>query len=73
MAAITFEQAFQKRKEENPNWGTYINMCSVLQESGISKTEITKIFNKYMTKDDYDPHEKAELIDYLVQIANEID
>jgi len=69
---ITFDEAFEKSKTFNPNYGNYIHMCKVLQASGSSKNQIIKYFNKYMGKDDYLPEEKGELIEYLFTIANDL-
>jgi hypothetical protein len=67
--SITFKQALEKEKLLHPEYNSYIHICRVLQESGASRTEITKLFNKYMPEDEYDKPEKGELIDYLVLIA----
>ena len=64
-----FEKFLLKSKEENPSWVTYIHLCRILQESGISKAEILKIFNEFMPKDEYDEKEKVELLDYLLKIS----
>lgn len=69
MSAKTFKLALKEEQELHPEWGTYIAMCRVLQESGCNRQEVTKLFNLSMTKDDYDIEEKDELIDYLVKIA----
>ncbi len=66
---MTFKQALDKSLEKNPGWGMYIHLCSVLQESGASRNEIIKYFNKYMPKDEFEKSETKELVDYLVKIA----
>lgn len=72
MAKLTFKKAFEMSKDKNPGWGTYIHICNILQESGCKRTEILKIFNQYMPKDEYDKPEKGEYIDNLVKISNPI-
>lgn len=69
MSAKTFKLALKEEKELHPEWGTYISMCRVLQESGCSRQEVTKLFNDFLPKQEYDIEEKEELIDYLVKIA----
>lgn len=66
---MTFKQAFDKSVEKNPGWGTYIHLCDILQESGSSRNEILKIWNKYMPEDEFFPNEKTEMVDYLVLIS----
>ena len=69
---MTFNEAFDKAKIKEPNDGNYIRMCKVLQESGASRQEIEKYFNSVMVAgEDYDKHEKSELIDYLVLLSTE--
>lgn len=68
---MTFKQALDKSIEKNPCWGMYIHLCDILQESGASRNEILKHFNKYMPEDEYDKEEKKELIDYLVLISKD--
>ncbi len=67
--AKKFKEALQESIKDKPEWGTYIHFCIILSESGVKKTEITKLFNKFMPKDEYDRSEKGELIDYLIKIA----
>lgn len=69
---MTFYEAYAKAEKLEPGDGPYIRLCKVLQESGANRREITKYFNEVMTKDDYDKEEKNQLIDYLVEKANEI-
>ncbi len=70
MAAKTFKEAFNESMEKEPWLGKYIHLCKVLSESGASLGEINTIFNEYMIKkEDYDSHEKGELIEYLAKIA----
>jgi len=68
---MTFYEAFEKAKQKEPDVGTYILMCKVLQESGANYREIKKYFEKVMPKDEYDKHEKEELLAYLVTISTE--
>lgn len=68
---LTFKQALDKSIDSEPGWGMYIHFCSILQESGASRNEIIKYFNKYMPEDEFDSHEKKELIDYLVLISKD--
>lgn len=72
MAKKTFQSALEDSKKLQPGWGTYIHFCKVLGESGHSRTEITKLFNKYMPEGEYLKEEKVQLIDYLVQISKEV-
>ncbi len=67
--AKKFKEALQESLKDEPGWGTYIHFCRVLSESGVKRTEITRLFNKFMPKEEYDKEEKRELIDYLVKIA----
>ncbi len=69
MAKMTFKKALENSKKEQPDWGTYIHICRVLQESGCKRPEITTIFNKYMPKEEFNKSERVELIDYLVMIS----
>jgi len=68
----TFKQFFAESKAKQPEWGTYIHLCRVLQESGADREEITKLFEEYMKPEEYARSEKTELINYLEEIANEI-
>lgn len=69
---MTFKQALTKSIDEHPEWGMYIHLCKVLQESGAKKPEIMRHFTKYMPKDEFDRSERGELVDYLVKIADPI-
>lgn len=64
-----FVELLNKSIAEQPDMGTYIHLCRVLQESGCSRREIISLFNSYMPEEEYDKPEKGELIDYLVSIA----
>ncbi len=70
--AKTFKQALDEELMRHPELGNYINICRVLQESGASRNECIKLFNKYMPDSEYDDSEKKELIDYLVNISKVI-
>jgi hypothetical protein len=72
MTKKKFKDFLDESIVDKPEWGTYIHFCRVLGESQSSRSEITKLFNKYMPEDEYDKPEKVELIDYLYKIANEI-
>lgn len=65
----TFKNFLEESKQTNPEYGTYIHFCKVLQESGMSREEIEPLFDEHMPKEEYDKKEKGELIDYLVNIA----
>jgi len=69
---MRFSDAFTKEKNKNEGYGTYIILCKVLAESGSDRDEIEKIFHDYMPKDEYARAEKQELVDYLVEISNNI-
>jgi len=68
----TFESMMDDSFNENPNWGTYLHLCTCIQESGMNIEEITQWFDKYMSKAEYMRSEKKELLDYLLKIATEI-
>lgn len=70
--ALTFKQALDRSIAKEPDTAMFIHLYNVLQESGASRTEITKYFNKYMPKDDFDKDERKELIDNLVRISNPV-
>lgn len=65
------EELFRNSQEIHPEWGSYIHLCVIINGTGASITEVTKLFNKLMPEDEYDKPEKGELIDYLVKIAIE--
>lgn len=65
----SFREFFEESKAQHPEWGTYIHLCRVLQESGADREEITQLFKDYMIEDEFLRKEKKELIDYLVKIA----
>lgn len=69
---MTQKEAFAKSMANNPEWGTYIHLCTIFQESGASRNEVKKAFLYYMPADEYDKHETDEMVDYLFKIANEI-
>lgn len=69
----TFEEMMDDSIKKEPLWGTYLHLCSCIQESGMEREEIESWFKKYMVvKEDYDRSEKNELIDYLLKISLEI-
>lgn len=70
---MTFYEAFKKEKEREPNYGTYITLCKVLQESEATYEECEKYFTEMMGKDEYDKADKKQMIDYLFEKANEVD
>lgn len=72
MSVKTFKMALSEEMDRHPEWGTYIAMCNVLTESGCSKTEIEKIFDTCMPKDEYMKSERKELVSYLIKIAKVI-
>ena len=69
----TFEEMIADSVNKEPNWGTYLHLCTCVQESGMEREEIELYFNKYMkVKVDYDRPEKKELIDYLLKLSLEV-
>lgn len=69
MSVKTFKMALGEEMNRHPEWGIYIAMCNVLTESGCSETEIAKIFDTCMPKEEYMKSERKELLSYLVKIA----
>lgn len=67
--SLTFKQALDKDIEKNTYVGMYIHLCSVLQESGASKNEVSKYFDKYMPPEEYEKKERNEMVDYLFKIS----
>lgn len=60
------EQLFHLSKETRPEWGSYIHLCRAVRGQGASKQEITNLFNKLISADEYDQQDKDELINYLL-------
>lgn len=65
-----FSIFWERRRNECPDEPKYLSLCSVLNESGEVKKVITVLFDRYMVEgEDYDEHERDEMIKYLVKIA----
>lgn len=71
MSLTRFKIFLDREKEAHPERGTYINMCSILQESGCGQNEIYELFIKYMPPDEYDRHEIDEMVAYLCKLAKQ--
>ena len=69
---MTQAEAFKKSSESHPEWGTYIHLCTIFQESGASRNVVKKAFLYYMPLEEYDKNETDEMVDYLFKIAKEI-
>lgn len=62
-------KAFDDSIVRNPEWGTYIHLCTAIKGSNMSETSIKKLFNSLMPLDEYLKEEKKELTDYLLKLS----
>ena len=69
---MEFDYFWKKRRKENEGEPKYISLCYILEGSGEDRDVLTQIFDKYMTKNDFDVEERLEMIDYLFDIALDI-
>ena len=67
----TFDYFWEKRRKISPGEPRYISLCYILEGSGEKAREIYEIFDEYMTKDDFLPSEREEMVLYLVDIAQD--
>lgn len=69
-----FEYHWDKRRKENEGEPKYISLCHILQYSGEDREFIEATFNKYMEIGvDYDEPERETMIEYLIDIAKDLD
>lgn len=68
---MSFDYFWDKRRKMSPGEPRYISLCYILEGSGEKAREIYEIFDEYMTKDDFLPSEREEMVLYLVDIAQD--
>lgn len=71
---MEFDYFWKKQRALEPEEPKYISLCKILMGSGEDKKVIAEIFDKYMVDgEDYDYVERREMVDYLYEIAKDID
>lgn len=68
-----FEEFWEKQRKIEPTEPKYISICKILQGSGEDRDVIEEIFKSHMEVGiDYDEDETKEMVDYLYEIAKDI-
>lgn len=67
-----FETFWNKRRKNNPREPKYISLCYILEGSGETASELYEIFDEYMSKDDFIPTEREQMVQYLIEISRDL-
>lgn len=66
----SIEKRFILEQDKNPMFSTFINFSRAIDGQSFTEVVIKKWFNKLVDKDDYDPRDKKEIIEYLIGFSN---
>ena len=61
----SIKQRFDEISFNHPGWSSLICFVESIRDKEISSSDMIREFNKLVEKDDYDKHERDEVIEFL--------
>jgi len=66
---LSIEQVFNNVQLKNPRLSSFICFSEALENRRLDQKTTRKAFNKLVEKDDYNPKEKSQILEFLYRHA----